>query len=954
MNDKALWRATFSYFALAGLLCGAARAATPPAGTVSGSSTQASWSGGPKNSTAASTCGGPSNPACDNYKLTIAPPAYSFQVVITLTPQLADDYDLEVYGPDGALLDGSGNAAGTTEQVTLVNPAAGTYTVSALPFAAAMAYSATAGLAAYSPPPPPPPTPRSTATPPTYANYVPPPGMGTDAAEPSVGFNPKSGAVMFVASTQTLRVNFDQCPSPAKATWTDVSFLTTSKVTFDPILFTDRDLGRTFVSQLLPIKESLTAFSDDDGETWTPSQGAGIGSGVDHQTIGGGPFASGLLQPLTSYQHSVFFCSQDDAEANCASSVDGGLTFGPAVPMYTLLDCGGLHGHVKVGPDGTAYVPNPSCGGGQGVLISHDNGLTWAVHHLPGSVAAGSDPSVAIATDGTVYVGWIDGDKHPFAAVSHDRGETWTEIHNVGLQALGIAADIENGAFPAMVAGDPDRAALAFLGTPTAGDGAGDDPNFPAVWHLYVAHTYDGGRSWVTVDATPNDPVQRGTVCQGGTLGCNLTRNLLDFNDATLDSQGRVIVAYADGCVGSCVQGPPNSGSDLATIARQASGKGLYAAFDAQATGGPPASPALDATWVGSAVHLAWSTPDDHGSAITGYRIYRRSGGGALLLLASVAAGVHAYDDRAVVASGSYGYRVTAVNARGESTPCADVVPVVPDPATVRTTCVPPGPRVIVDPTGDAPVSALDVETLSVAEPSFDDGSHKLVFTLKVHDLQNIAPGNAWMVLWNRPVPDASFDRNYVVMRATGLGTASFKYGHISPPNVNQGTDLGDADGGSFSTDGTITIAVATDKVDGVHEGQDLSTLQVRTFAANASGMPVSQNSAVDYSPESNYTLRGTAICANRAPVAVDDAATTQQNKPVKVDVLANDSDPDGDRLTVVALGAAAHGKVVGKKGGTVSYKPDNGFTGTDRFPYTIDDGHGHTATGNVTVTVTR
>lgn len=792
------------------------------------------------------------------------------------------------------------------------------------------------------------------AAPPTYTNYVPPAGMGTSAAEPSVGFNPKSGAVLFIASTETLRASFDQCPSPAKATWTDVSFLTTSKVTFDPILFTDRDLGRTFVSQLLPTKESLAAYSDDDGESWTPSQGAGIGSGVDHQTIGGGPFASGLLRPLLpNYPHSVFFCSQDDADANCAASVDGGLTFGPAVPMYTVLDCFGLHGHIKIGPDGSAYVPNPSCGGGQAVVVSHDNGLTWAVRPLPGSVSGGSDPSIAVATDGTVYAGWIDADKHPMVAVSHDRGESWTEAHNVGLATQGIPTNLENAAFPAMVAGDPDRAALAFLGTPTAGDGGGDDPAFPAVWHLYVAHTYDGGKSWVIADATPNDPVQRGTICQGGTLGCTQTRNLLDFNDATLDAQGRVIVGYADGCVGSCVQGPPNSGSALATIARQVSGQGLFAAFDAQATSGPPASPALDATWAGSAVHLAWSTPDDHGSPLTGYRVYRRGGGGMSQLLASLAAGAHAYDDRAVAAAGTYGYRVTALSARGESTPCADVAPLVPDPAVARTTCVPPGPRVLADPTGDAPMSALDVESLSVAEPSAADGSHQLVFTLQVHDLQTMVPGNAWMVLWNRPQPDASFDRNYVVMRATGLGTARFQYGHVSPPSLNQGTDLGAATG-SFATDGTITLAVPTDKVDGVHEGQDLSALEVRTFAANVSGLPVTQSSAVDSTADASYTLRGTAICANRAPVATADTATTQKGLPVKLDVLANDSDPDGDTLALVALGAATHGKVVAKKNGLVSYKPDQAFTGTDRFTYTIDDGHGHTATGNVTVTVTR
>src|SRR4029079_16207330 len=128
----------------------------------------------------------------------------------------------------------------------------------------------------------------------------------------------------------------------------------------------------------------------------------------------------------------------------------------------------------------------------------------------------------------------------------------------------------QGSAFPAVVAGDSDRAAFAFLGTTYGGSGAfGDDPNWPGVWHLYVATTYDGGKTWTTVDATPNDPVQRGTICGGGTLGCGTgTRNLLYCNDATCDNKGRVLVAYADGCLDSCIAAPPNSFSSLATIAR--------------------------------------------------------------------------------------------------------------------------------------------------------------------------------------------------------------------------------------------------------------------------------------------------------------------------------------------------------------------------------------------------
>jgi len=653
---------------------------------------------------------------------------------------------------------------------------------------------------------------------------------------------------MYVAGTETLKVDFNDCSSPAEAQWKDVSAVQTSQVTFDPILFTDQELGRTFVSQLLPAKVSLMAYTDNDGLTWLPSQGAGINSGVDHQSIGGGPFAPGVLQPLTSYPHIVYYCSQDVAMAQCATSLDGGTTFGPAVPIYNLTQCGGLHGHVKVGPDGTAYVPNKSCGSGQGFSMSTDNGLSWTVKTVPGSSGGEWDPSVGIAKDGTVYFGYEDGDGHPKVAVTLDGGDTWAHIVDVGAQ-LGI----QNIAFPALVAGDGDRAAFAFLGTTTPGDLGGDDPNAPAVWHLYVAHTYDGGATWVTANATPGDPVQRGTICSSGTT-CGSTRNLLDFMDATNDAQGRVLVGYADGCVGGCVNGGANSGTALATIARQMSGKGLYAAYDLPL--GVPAAPALQATQSNGVVHLTWSTPDDRGTPILEYRLSRRPAGGTMGQFQGGLTG-NSYDDP-LPAGASYSYRVKAVNGMGEGPSCREVFPVAAPSASQS--CAAPGVRVATDTSGDSAVAALDVQSLSIAEPPTTDGSHQIVFTLKVANLSSFTAGNAWMILWNRPAPDATYDRNFVVMRATGPAAAAFKYGKISPPNVNQGTDLGDATG-TFSPDGTITITITTDQADGVQTGADLSALEVRAFAANVSGQPVSQATAVDYSGASNYTLAGSAHC---------------------------------------------------------------------------------------------
>jgi BNR repeat-like domain len=434
----------------------------------------------------------------------------------------------------------------------------------------------------------------STETAPGYGVYTPPAGFQKfDAGEPSIGVNWKTGSVFYQSSLQTMRVRFDDSASPARATWEDVSAPTTSIVSLDPILYTDSRTGRVFSSQLAGVT-SLTAFSDDDGQTWTPSQGAGIPASIDHQTLGGGPFAAPLARDasLPLYQNAVYYCSQDVGyDASCAVSLDGGLTFGPAVRIYTFLDCeAGLHGHVKVAPDGTAYVPSRACGGQQAVVVSENNGLTWSVRKVAGSSAGGSDPSVGVGSDGTVYFAYSNGDGRARAVVSHDKGKTWGNTRD-----LGANFGIQSSVFPSAVAGDANRAAIFFLGSALAGAGAtgGDPAAFEGAWFPYIATTYDGGNTWITVNASPNDPVQRGPVCLQGTLGCQgNTRNLLDFNDLTVDKFGRVLAGLSDGCVtDACragvdrnndghVDGNDNDGGAVATIIRQASGKGLFSQYD--------------------------------------------------------------------------------------------------------------------------------------------------------------------------------------------------------------------------------------------------------------------------------------------------------------------------------------------------------------------------------------
>ena len=90
----------------------------------------------------------------------------------------------------------------------------------------------------------------------------------------------------------------------------------------------------------------------------------------------------------------------------------------------------------------------------------------------------------------------------------------------------------------------------------------------------------------------------------------------------------------------------------------------------------------------------------------------------------------------------------------------------------------------------------------------------------------------------------------------------------------------------------------------------------------------------------------------NQAPNAANDVATTDEDQAVTIDVLANDSDPDGDSLGVTAVSQPANGASEVNGDNTVTYFPNPGFIGTDAFTYSISDGRGGSASATVSVTV--
>jgi len=94
----------------------------------------------------------------------------------------------------------------------------------------------------------------------------------------------------------------------------------------------------------------------------------------------------------------------------------------------------------------------------------------------------------------------------------------------------------------------------------------------------------------------------------------------------------------------------------------------------------------------------------------------------------------------------------------------------------------------------------------------------------------------------------------------------------------------------------------------------------------------------------------------NDAPVATaDEVALLEDADATRLDVLANDTDIDGDGLRIVAAGEEATlGTVfIGKRGDAIGYTPNADANGTDTFSYTVTDSSGETSTATVTVTIT-
>jgi len=104
---------------------------------------------------------------------------------------------------------------------------------------------------------------------------------------------------------------------------------------------------------------------------------------------------------------------------------------------------------------------------------------------------------------------------------------------------------------------------------------------------------------------------------------------------------------------------------------------------------------------------------------------------------------------------------------------------------------------------------------------------------------------------------------------------------------------------------------------------------------------------------KSNFgTVTASLASDNHFPIAVDDSAVTDVDSPVTINVLANDSDPEGDPIFITSIGLPGYGMTVNNGDGTITYTPNAGYNGIDTFTYVVRDGNGGLAQATVTVSV--
>lgn len=251
------------------------------------------------------------------------------------------------------------------------------------------------------------------------------------------------------------------------------------------------------------------------------------------------------------------------------------------------------------------------------------------------------------------------------------------------------------------------------------------------------------------------------------------------------------------------------------------------------------------------------------------------------------------------------------------------------------------------------------------------DGIQDLTVTL----LTNVSNGaltlNSDGSFTYRPVEEFSGTDSFTYQITDSAGETSQATVTIVVTNVNDAPVASD-DSYSLQEDQTLNVSaqqgVLANDVDPDSEQSSLTA--VISSGPSLGSVSLASDGSFSYTPNDNafgidsfvYTLTDDEGASDTAtvtltieqtadqPIAENDQASTALNQAVTINVLANDTDPDGGSLTVTAVSASA-GSVT-TNGSTVTYTPDNNFFGIATVNYTISNSANLTASAQITINV--
>ena len=268
-------------------------------------------------------------------------------------------------------------------------------------------------------------------------------------------------------------------------------------------------------------------------------------------------------------------------------------------------------------------------------------------------------------------------------------------------------------------------------------------------------------------------------------------------------------------------------------------------------------------------------------------------------------------------------------------------------------------------------VSTNEDTPLPITLTGGDADSDTLVYSLLDLPTHGALSGTAPNLTY-APDPDYFGPDSFTFKVNDGLADSNVAAVNITVNSVNDPV-VAVVDTATTAEDTPVTIVVQeNDSAGPANENQTLTTVAVTDPPHGTAA--IDGNGSVTYTPDLDYngtdsfdytvcdsdnacasaTVTVLVDTVNDPPVAGDDSATTNEDTPVTVNVLGNDSDVDGNLVpgSVEIVDAPANGTVVKNADNTFTYAPAANFSGQDSFTYKVCDSDGACATATVTLTV--